>query len=65
MIVYKVKTEDGNEHYSADPGQVLNAIGRHLERGGKITAVKVEGMSEGAYNSIPAGSPSAEFFKLN
>jgi hypothetical protein len=65
MIVYRVETEDGNEHVTGSAGQALNAIGAHLKKGGQIKSVKVEGMSEGVYNSLPATNASAEFFKMN
>lgn len=65
MIAYRIETEDGNEHVTGDPGQALHAIGRHLKKGGQIKSVKIEGMSVGIYDSLPATSATAEFFKMN
>lgn len=64
MIAYRIETEDGHEHVTGDPGQALCAIGRHLKKGGQIRSVRIEGMSEGIYKSLPATSATAEFFKL-
>lgn len=65
MIAYRIETEDGSEHVTGSAGQALEAIGRHLKKGGQIRSVKTEGMSEGIYNALPATTASAEFFKMN
>lgn len=57
--VYRIKTDDGIEHVTADPHQALFAMERH----GKPVTVTSDRMAPGDYEAMPATTASHNFFK--